>query len=145
VTYSEEEEKHVCRAIRTVLGAVAVMFSSLAAASLDTLLQLNRGDTVRGLLQDLHSMLDAPDEFHQPIRLQHASICDFLLDELRCTDRHFWVDGQLAHTLLAHRCLQVMADNLRKDICDLQSPGVLASDVSQELVDARSPPHLRYE
>jgi hypothetical protein len=140
---SEEEAEDVCLSLRIVLGAIAVLFSSLSALSLDSLLGLEEGE-VQELMSDLHSIFDVPDDQQQVIRSQHASVGDFLLDRRRCADKRFWVDEQWAHTHVACQCLKDLEDNLKRDMCDLREPGTLAQDVSASMIDTLFLPHLRY-
>jgi hypothetical protein len=57
------------------------------------------------------------------IRPFHASFVDFIVDEDRCTERAYLVDAAHHHERLAHRCLVLMNEALRYDICDLSEPG----------------------
>jgi hypothetical protein len=140
---SHDETEDVCSSLRTVLGAIAVLVSSLSATALDLLLNLQAGE-VQELMRDLNSFFDVPDDLRQPIRLQHASVADFLLDKQRCTDLRFWVDQPKAHRHIASQCLRLIEDNLRPNMCDLREPGSLVEDVSAALIDQRFPPHVGY-
>jgi hypothetical protein len=142
-SYSPEEQEELCNSLRIVLGTIAVLFSSLSAPSLASLLQFPETE-VRYVLYDLQSILDIPDDAHLPIRLQHASVRDFLLDNQRCTDKRFWVDEHQAHTHIAHQCLRLLGDDLKRDICGLKNPGVLLKDIPQNLRDTCVPLELRY-
>jgi hypothetical protein len=141
--YSEEEKEALCSVLRTVIGAIAVLFSSLSAFSLESLLYLEE-DTVQNTLCDLHSILDVPDDRYRPVRPQHASVRDYVLSSKRCADPRFWVDERQAHMHVARQCLQLMDDNLHKDMLDLRSPETLSRDVSRAEVEQRYPSHLRY-
>jgi hypothetical protein len=57
------------------------------------------------------------------IRPFHASFEDFIVDEGRCTERAYLVDAAHHHERLARRCLALMNEALRYDICDLSEPG----------------------
>jgi hypothetical protein len=48
-------------------------------------------------LQDLHSILDIPENQTCLLRLHHPSFHDFLLDEGRCSDLKFWVDASASN------------------------------------------------
>ncbi len=140
---SDEEREAICSSLRTVLGAVAVLFTSLSAFSLDLLLEFQAGE-VQALMHDLHSIFDVPDDYSQPIRPHHASVGDFLLDNRRCTDKRFWIDKHWAHKQVATQCLKIMEDNLKEDMCDLREPGSLIHSVDAALIDSKFPPHVRY-
>jgi hypothetical protein len=97
---TNDEQNLFCEFLRTVLGTIAVQFSSLSVSSLASLLSLPRY-AVLDYLRDLHPIIDVVDTQHEPIRLQHASVRDFLLDNERCSDVRFRVDEVEAHTSLA--------------------------------------------
>jgi hypothetical protein len=141
--YTEEENKELHQHLRTVLGSIASLFSSLAQHSLAVLLGID-GDEMAGILSGLHSILDIPFSLAQPIRLHHASFRDFLFSRGRCRDVSFYVEKEMAHMELAQHCLRLMEEGLQKDICDLRLPGASVKDVSSELLQLRLPPHLRY-
>ncbi len=128
--------------LRTIIGTIAVLFSSLSVHSLALLLRLP-DHMVYDSLQDLHSVIDIKNH-NDPIRLQHASVGDFLIDSRRCSDARIGVDKRNAHTCLTRQCLHLMNDMLIKDICCLREPGVLTKDIGQELIDRQISPPLRY-
>src|SRR5208282_2708008 len=112
----------LCETLRTILGTIAILFSPLPALSLARLLQMLKED-VDQTLDELHSILDIPEDQSRPVRLHHPSFRDFLLDKARCNDPQFLVDEKKMHKVLAASCLQLMSERLERDICSLQSPG----------------------
>jgi hypothetical protein len=140
---TNDEQESFCEFLRNVLGTIAVLFLSLSVSSLALLLSLPIY-AVLDCLRDLHSIIDVVDNQHEPIRLQHASVRDFLLNNRRCSDVCFRVDEVEAHTSVGRRCLYFMNDKLRKNICFLKGPGVLTRDIKQELAEKYIPPPLRY-
>lgn len=141
--FDEEEQKEHCSILREVLGAVVILFSSLSATSLARLLDIPKGD-IDESLKDLHAILDLRKEEWDPIRLHHPSFRDFLLNRERCDDLNFWVDERKAHQLLAHGCIALMSAELKRDVCNLQEPGVLAKDISDTQRESCLPPDLQY-
>jgi type II secretory pathway predicted ATPase ExeA len=141
LTGTEREE--FCNILRTVLGTIAVSFSSLSVPSLASLLSLPYHEVLDSL-RDLHSVIDVSDDCSEPIRLQHASVRDFLLDDRRCSDACFRVDELEAHTNFAHCCLFFMNHNLKKNICRLAGPGAITGEIARERLDQHIPPPLRY-
>jgi hypothetical protein len=142
--YTDEEKVEQCRAIRYILGSIVALFSPLSAQSLDQLLDVAEG--VRPTLEDLHAILDIPDNQSRLIRLHHPSFRDFLLDRKRCGDDRFWVDKKSIHEKLARRCLELMTapSSLRQDICNLLDPGVLRREIDEQTIDRNLPPELQY-
>ena len=139
----EEERAEVCEALRTTLGTIVILFSPLSLLSLARLLRMppqNVGQT----LDDLHSILDIPEDQSLPIRLHHPSFRDFLLDKERCSDSQLLVDEKKAHGALADACIQLMSERLGRDICGLRSHGTLATEIQQDTVTQRLPIELQY-
>ena len=142
--YADEEKEEQCRALRYIIGSIAVLFSPLSAQSLDQLLDVAEG--VGPTLEDLHAILDIPNNRSRPIRLHHPSFRDFLLDRKRCGDDRFYVDEKSTHKKLASCCLELMSasNGLRQDICNLLEPGVLRSEIDESKITASLPPELQY-
>jgi hypothetical protein len=141
--YDDQEKEEQYRMLKVTLGTIVILFSSLSAVCLARLLYIPKQD-IDQTLHDLHSILEIPKNQDRPIRLHHPSFRDFLLDKQRCRDPHFWVDQTEAHKALANSCLRLMSDGLRRDICDLQAPGALASEVDSSRVEQCLPTGLQY-
>jgi len=139
----EEERAELCEALRTTLGTIAVLFAPLSLLSLTILLRMSV-QAVGETLNDLHSILDIPEDQSLPIRLHHPSFRDFLLDKERCNDSQFSVDEKKAHGALADACIQLMSKRLGRNICGLCSPGTLASQGYHETVRQHLPMELQY-
>ncbi|KAF2621166.1 hypothetical protein BU25DRAFT_404915 [Macroventuria anomochaeta] len=143
--FTDEERGEHCRMLRYIVGSVVVLFSPLSAWCLSALLHVAYED-VSQTLEDLHAILNIPEDTTQPLRLHHPSFRDFLLDKKRCGDDSFWVDERSTHGKLASRCLELMSapNGLRQDMCSLLEPGTLRSKVEEERVTSNLPPELQY-
>ena len=141
--FDEQEKEDLYKLLRETLGAIAVLFSPLSTTSLAELLHIPK-EEVDQTLEDLHSILDIPEDPGRPIRLHHPSFRDFLLDAQRCSDPHFWVDKKKAHATLADTCIRLMSDRLRRDICGLRAPGVFVRDVEHDRIGQCLPAELQY-
>jgi hypothetical protein len=129
--------------LRKVLGTIVILFSSLSITSLTRLLSIP-GEDIDGGLGDLHAILDIRKEEKDSIRLHHPSFRDFLLNRKRCHDVRFWVDERKAHELLADGCIRLMSAELKRDVCNLQEPGVLAEEISDQQRESGLPVDLQY-
>jgi hypothetical protein len=105
------------------------------------ILQIQEQD-IQQTLDDLHSILNIPEDMAQLIRLHHPSFRDFLLSSERCGD-DFWVDDRYRHWVLAQKRLQLMS-TLKLDICGLCSPSVLVSDIDTSQVKKHLRPEVQY-
>jgi hypothetical protein len=81
-----------------------------------------------------------------PVRLFHPSFPDFITNEERCRDDRFLVTRPEGHLQLATRCLEIMNNGLRQDICDIQDPSLSNSEVAdlEERLARAVPSELRY-
>ncbi|KUJ20839.1 HET-domain-containing protein [Mollisia scopiformis] len=139
--YSDEEKKEACDMLKHILGSTIVLLSPLSTSALKRLLQVSKED-VDSTFNDLHSILDIPNDPVRQLRLHHPSFRDFLLSKDRCGD--FWVDEKEAHQRLATNCIQLMSQALKKDICDIHAPGTRTSQVESSHLQECTPPEVQY-
>jgi hypothetical protein len=139
--YSDEEKREVCDILKYTLGSIVVLLLPLSASSLSRLLHLPTAK-VDQALEDLYAILDIPNNPTRQLRLHHPSFRDFLLNKDRC--REFWVDEKKTNQALADRCIQLMCQTLKKDICELHAPGSQAGQVESSWVERCLPPEVQY-
>ncbi len=141
--HREREKQKLCDALYNLLATLAVLAAPLDRRSLSHLAATS-SDSVNRALHKLHSIVDVPDDEHEPLRLHHASFRDFIVDTSRCTDMRFAVNEKFQLKTLTERCLHLIVEHLRKDICDLKAPGVLLSNVDRRQIDRCLTPSLQY-
>jgi hypothetical protein len=64
------------------------------------------------------------------LRLCHDSVRDFIADPLRCRAEHWIVETAENHKQLSDRCLWLLNNYLREDMCNICDPGLANSDVA---------------
>jgi hypothetical protein len=96
------------------------------------------------ILGSLYSVLDVSEYQDSPIRLFYPSFRDFLLDERRCLDDQFRINEKMAHSALVDSCIKIMLNALKRDMCGLQMPGSLTSEVESNTVSRCIPGHVQY-
>ena len=143
VTYDVEELEEYCKLLKSTLGAIAIMFSSVSILSLS---KLTGNDVLEmsGCLEKFTAILDIREERHSPVRLHHPSFRDFLLNQNRCIDKRFVIDETEAHADLACYCMDVMSSELKRNMCDIRQPGRLIKDVSKQLIEQCVSEALQY-
>jgi hypothetical protein len=141
--YTEEEKKESYRMLRQILGSIVILFAPLSVHSLHKLLHMTKED-VNQTLEDLHSVINIPKDHTRALRLHHPSFRNFLLSNDRCRDASFWVDEKQAHQRLVDNCLQLLLTYLRKDICEVDAPGMLATRIESSRVEQCLPLELQY-
>jgi hypothetical protein len=139
--YDEDGEDQI-RLFKDIVGSIVVLFDPLSVLTLTKLLAVapaDMGDT----LDPLHSVLNSSRDDVSPIRLLHLSFRDFLLDKERCQDQ-FWIEEETAHKTLFIRCLKLMSEHLKRDICNLRSPDALAIEAHGDHMTECLPNELQY-
>jgi NACHT domain len=136
---------------RSVMGQ---LFAAIKPLSLQSLIVLRRhapiddpedSDPVVEMLRHLGSLLTNVNssDHTRPIVPLHTSFRDFLTNK---KSEAFYVDLDKAHHQLAHSCLGLMLDNLKFNICELESSYITNSDVPdlETRVSKHIPPPLWY-
>ncbi|OCL03660.1 hypothetical protein AOQ84DRAFT_418461, partial [Glonium stellatum] len=141
--YDDEEKKEVYKNLKRILGSIVVLLSPLSAVALATLLNIPRDD-INQTLEDLHAVLDIPQEHDRPIRLHHPSFRDFLLDGKRCNDVNLRVNEKQAHKSLAEYCIELLSATLKQDICGMRAPGTLATAINSGEFQQYLPLEVQY-
>jgi NACHT domain len=145
VGITSSERRGLVEEFQRVIGSIVILASPLSATSLDRLLGVPKG-TVDSRTDLLHSVLSIPSCPDHPIRLLHLSFRDFLLDAEKRETNPFWVDEADTHNKLVTRCLELLStgDNLKEDICNLQTPERPRSDIDSQTIDSHLPPDIQY-
>jgi hypothetical protein len=141
--FSRQDQDRFCGILRDVLGSIVALSSPLPVDSLSRLLVTPKPRVDR-ILKDLHAILDIPEQPMRPLRLHHPSFREFILSKERCGDLNFWVDEKQAHQTLVERCIQLMSACLKQDMCGLDAPSVLATDLESSRVRLHLPPEVQY-
>ena len=140
---SEREKQMMYDMYRRILGSIVVLSSPLAAVPLGKLIGIAE-QKIHQVLKNLHTILDISKEKSHPIRLHHPSFRDFLLDNKRCQDPNLVVNEEQAHQLLADGCIRLMSSLLKQDICGVNAPGTLVSEVEKNRIERNISPELQY-
>ena len=109
--------------LKTVVGAVLLVYNPLSAKALSDLLRLSNIYTT---LHSLHSLLLIPESPEEPIHTFHKSFPDFLTDPNRCKDEKFLVKSSVHHTDILLLCLRLMREKLKRNICNLDDHAILS-------------------
>jgi hypothetical protein len=141
--FSESEKEEFYSKLRNMLGSIVVLLSPLSTCSLSILLCISQED-IDETLEDLHAILDIPKDQTCPLHLHHPSFRDFLLDQDRCSDPKFWVHKGRAHQTLADKCILLMSNSLKQDICKQRAPGTRVTDIESSQIEQCLPQEVRY-
>jgi hypothetical protein len=143
-TTTGDPERHAYD-LHSVLATVIVSQESLPLSAIAGLADINEEET-KVILQRLSSVFLVDND--SPVRLYHPSFPDFITDSKRCRDgvQRFLVVPTEVHMTLACRCLELINNELRKDMCDIKDPALLNREVSdlQHRLSQAAPHQLRY-
>jgi NACHT domain len=147
--YFESPEAHGI--FRSVMGQLLAAIQPFSIESLITLRHYASKDDpddselVLGILSYLGSLLSnvTSSDRTQPIVPLHTSFYDFLTNKKSGV---FYVDLDDAHYQLAHSCLGLMLDELKFNICELESSYLANNDVPdiESRISKHIPPALSY-
>jgi hypothetical protein len=143
VKTTENDENLLCYRLRLILGAIVFCQTPLTPSAFASFLAVD----IHNLMIVLHrlSAILLP-VMNEPVRLFHPSFPEFIVDAARCIDLRFRLDPDESHAVLAARCLIIMNNQLKQDICDIRDPTRTNSTVSDlpERLERRVSPELRY-
>ncbi|OSC98311.1 WD40 repeat-like protein [Trametes coccinea BRFM310] len=134
---------------RLLLGTLVLAEERLHSSTLATLLDLPPRVVERSL-PAFHAVMTVPaaNEATSPIRLIHLSFTNFLVDPSRCTDKRFLVHPPTHHSLIALRCLKLMQESLKHNICGvpLEHDHLFNDDIPglSDMIDEHISPALEY-
>ncbi|KAH7187153.1 hypothetical protein DER44DRAFT_680937 [Fusarium oxysporum] len=140
-----DSEGELLKRFQEIVGAIVILADPLSATCLARLLDINE-KRIRYMVGLLPSVLYMPSEKSAPIKPLHLSFRDFLINRDKHKTDPFWVDEKETHKRLAIRCLQLLMndDCLKKDMCDLRTPGVARSDIDRCKIDESLPSEAQY-
>jgi hypothetical protein len=136
-------DAELCCRLQTVVGTIALLQDPLSSNALAGLLCGEDKEETRMTTQILSAVLLVNEGV--PIRILHPSFLEFFLDNTRCLDPRFQIYQGERHLHLALGCLTVMNEYLHHDICHIEDPFLLNSEIGnfQDRID-RIPAEVRY-
>jgi hypothetical protein len=126
-----------------IIGVIVLLFTPLSISALSRLLEIKEDD-INNRLRPFRSVLRVPDDSGIPVRLFHLSFRDFLLNPQTKDSSLFWIDERKVHLSLIARCINVMEQGLKKNICNLDGDGAQPIEVHRNCINHRLPPELQY-
>ncbi|KEP46115.1 vegetative incompatibility protein HET-E-1 [Rhizoctonia solani 123E] len=121
----DDDEKDRMRCVLWIIVCAREPMDADTLASLACLTERQ----VWSALQSLRSVVHVPED-KSLISTLHASFPEYMLDESR--SKRFYCDESKSNEVLIHRCFDVMASELRFNICALES-SYLTDDQVQDL------------
>jgi hypothetical protein len=136
----EDSDETTFEMFRHILGAIIVAKIPLTRDDLHKLLRIS--EEVEWSFNPILNKLSSVMDLDGPLRLRHLSFAEYLVDPNRCRDPRFLVDPEACQYVLTQRCLEMMDNELRFNICSLTT-SYLPND-SNPHDQAAIHPHLSY-
>ncbi|KAJ5369956.1 uncharacterized protein N7496_006048 [Penicillium cataractarum] len=135
----EREQQQLLQEFQKIVGVIILLAVPLSINALSLFLDIG-ADQISNRLDSFRSVLSIPGNRDQPVRTLHLSFRDFLVQ----SRTKFVVDEPKKHKDIARSCLKTMRSRLRKDICNLASPGTRRADIDPQHIGQYLPPELQY-
>ncbi|KAJ6002664.1 hypothetical protein N7451_005211 [Penicillium sp. IBT 35674x] len=135
----DSDQQKLLQSFQKIIGVIILLATPLSINALSLFLGIE-ADQISNLLDTFRSVLSVSDDLDQPVRILHLSFRDFLVQ----TRAKFNVDEARKHKDIAKSCLKSMSRCLRKDICNLGSPGIRRADIEDQQIRQYLPPDLQY-
>jgi hypothetical protein len=137
-----QRDPHLARRLRTLLGAIILVFEPLSMTSLAVLTGV-REQEVKASLRSITAVLlhtSDHDDASSVVHIFHPSLRDFLLH--RCEDASFSINHTEHHHCLAVSCLGLLNANLHQNMCNIESPSISNLDVDNPNLRTRVQIHV---
>jgi hypothetical protein len=123
----------LCRSVGALLRTVVLLEEPLSISALAQIISTS-DDQIESDVRSLAAVLLVSAEkvasSASTVRIFHPSFRDYLQDPHRCQDPHFIVNPEEHQRQLLHRCLTILNQDLRQDICEIRNPGLANAEIS---------------
>jgi hypothetical protein len=139
------QSDRIAALFRRVVGSIVALQRPFSKRALARFLNETLAD-VGEILEPLYSVLDVGLGNDHPIRPFHLSFPDFLADPRRCSDKRFYIQADETYFYLTAECLKVMNEQLKQNICEIEQPGLLNSEIEDlaSRMETKISEELRY-
>ncbi|KAL5485796.1 hypothetical protein ACEPAI_6838 [Sanghuangporus weigelae] len=126
-----------------ILGFILLAKEAMSSVDIGAFLGLEE-DTIDRILGRLRSVVSY--EPGKPVRLHHASFADYLLSSDRSGGKLWRIDETKEKQAVTERCFGVMAENLRFNICGIETSFLCNKELSglRQRIEDVIRPHLDY-
>ncbi|KAJ6036737.1 hypothetical protein N7540_001016 [Penicillium herquei] len=137
---SDLEQQQLLQEFQKIVGTIILLAVPFSIKDLSKFLDISQ-DLISHRLDSFQSVLSVPTSPNQdtPVRILHLSFRDFLVQ----SESKYKVDEQKKHREIALRCLVIMCNHLKKNMCNLK-PGTQREDVDAQSLSQCFPAELSY-
>jgi hypothetical protein len=139
---TDPDEEILCLRLHAVVAVIILAQVPLNVAALAAVSGVDLRDTMMVVGHISSLLADSTDG----VRVFHPSFPDFVIEPVRCTDSRLRVVPLVDHGIIALRCLALMNQHLRYNICSLEDHSVANDEVQgfDQLLSEHVPDALRY-
>ncbi|KAF7532366.1 hypothetical protein G7054_g8043 [Neopestalotiopsis clavispora] len=112
----------VTQRFHQIVGSIVTLADLLSVSALARLIAVPT-ETINDVLRMLHSVLDIPRSWQEPVRMFHLSFRDFLVNQER-REGPFWIDEEDMHRQLARACLDILKRSPLIDVRVIEDPEI---------------------
>jgi hypothetical protein len=135
----DEDKDEVRQNFLDIIGSLVLLASPLPIVPLANLLGVDAW-SISSQIDPLRSVIDVPED-DSPLRLFHLSFRDYILSQ---SAGDLQVSELETQARLTSRCLGLMRETLKADICGISSPGKSLSDIEPSVIDDHLSAEIQY-
>ncbi|KAH7198954.1 uncharacterized protein B0J16DRAFT_379402 [Fusarium flagelliforme] len=128
--------------LQLILGSLVLMARPLSANVLRCLLAISK-DIFNMTLDSLHAVVHVANG-DSPVNLIHKSFADYVLEKEAGAASIFKINPSQIHDQLTRRCIELMRQRLRKNVCNADSPLMEPHKLDPAMVAKFIAPDLTY-
>ncbi|KAH8703496.1 WD40-repeat-containing domain protein [Talaromyces proteolyticus] len=135
----KSEQQQLLQEFQEIIGVIILFLIPFSINALSRFLGIGV-DQISNRLDSFRSVLSIPDDRDQSIRILHLSFRDFLVQ----SRTKFYVNEPKKHKDIVKCCLKTMQSYLKKNICNLEGPGIQIAAIDPQSIHQHIPPELQY-
>ncbi|KAJ5115953.1 WD40-repeat-containing domain protein [Penicillium angulare] len=134
----EDEKQELLQEFYEIVGTIILLVNPFSVNTLSRFLRIPC-DIIINHLDSFHSVLSVPTNPDIPVRTLHLSFRDFLVQ----SKSEFHVHEPEKHRDIALKCLEVMQNHLKRNMCDLEA-GTERTDIDSQCIYQVFPSEMKY-
>ncbi|KAF5592362.1 heterokaryon incompatibility protein het-E-1 [Fusarium pseudocircinatum] len=135
----DDDQDEVKESFVDIIGSLVLLATPLSTIPLANLLGVDAW-SISSQVDPLRCVIDVPED-DSPLQLFHLSFRDYVLSP---SAGDLQVSEMGTQARLASRCLSLMRETLKVDICGLSSPGTALSDIEPSVLDDHLSAEIQY-
>ncbi|KAK6495259.1 hypothetical protein TWF481_003285 [Arthrobotrys musiformis] len=140
---SPSQKKIMLKEFQKIMGTIVLLQTPMSRSSLAQFTDMPELN-IKVRLDGFQSVLRIPEASNGVIKTFHLSFREFMLDPETKEQSPLWIDECQVHGFIGRRCIAIMKEHLRKNICDLSWSKNSLGDIPICNIYRRFPEELKY-